>query len=124
MPDHAHLTPRLRLKRGPDIALGPGKAELLDAIADTHSISAAAKRLGMSYRRAWLLVDTMNQCFRAPLVHTATGGRQGGGARLSDLGHQVLALYRRYEQRMRACPELEALEQLTQPLPDDRTETQ
>ncbi|SDW03222.1 winged helix-turn-helix domain-containing protein [Marinobacter mobilis] len=115
MPDHPRLTPRLRLKLDQDIALGPGKAQLLEAIADSHSISAAAKHLGMSYRRAWLLVDTMNQCFRNPLVQTATGGRQGGGAELSELGHHVLGLYRRYEQRLLNCPELGELEQLIQP---------
>ncbi|SFL85327.1 winged helix-turn-helix domain-containing protein [Marinobacter zhejiangensis] len=115
MPDHPHLVPRLRLKLGQDIALGPGKAQLLDAIAQGHSISAAAKSLGMSYRRAWLLVDTMNRCFKAPLVTTATGGRHGGGAQLSELGRQVLDLYQQYQQTVQACAELRALEQLLAP---------
>ena len=75
------------------IAIGPGKADLLNAIRDTGSISAAGKRLGMSYRRAWLLVDTMNRCFKTPLVETATGGQAGGGARLTTNGEKVLERY-------------------------------
>lgn len=75
---------------GAEIAIGPGKAELLAAIAETGSISASAKRLGMSYRRAWLLVDTMNRCFREPLVASATGGTGGGGAHVTDFGRRVL----------------------------------
>lgn len=81
--------------------MGPGKAALLEAIAATGSISAAAKRLGMSYRRAWLLVDTMNRCFRTPLVDAATGGSGGGGAGLTTLGEEVLARYRTMERRAR-----------------------
>lgn len=106
------LTPRLRLKLADTVAMGPGKAQLLALIDDTHSISAAARQMGMSYRRAWLLVDTMNQSFRQPLVVTATGGRRGGGASLSDTGHQVLTLYRQYEARLRQSPELDQLQQL------------
>lgn len=113
------FTPRLRLKLGPAIALGPGKAQLLELIDETRSISAAAKRIGMSYRRAWLLVDTMNQCFASPLVSTATGGRRGGGASLSPLGRQVLELYRQAEQRLQDCPELSALNRLANPTPPD-----
>ncbi|MDX1756412.1 MAG: LysR family transcriptional regulator [Marinobacter sp.] len=113
------LSPRLRLKLGKEIAMGPGKAELLEQIDNTRSISAAAKRMGMSYRRAWLLVDTMNQCFAAPLVDTATGGRRGGGARLSPLGREVLALYRQAEQRLLDSPELTALSQLASSTPPD-----
>ena len=89
--------PRLRVLFGHAIAIGPGKAELLERIAETGSISAAAKRMGMSYRRAWLLVETMNQCFRAPLVEAAKGGKGGGGAHLSSLGHEVLSRYRQME---------------------------
>lgn len=63
------------------------------AIAETGSISAGARRLGMSYRRAWLLVDTMNRCFRAPVVETVSGGRGGGGARVTALGRDVLDRY-------------------------------
>jgi hypothetical protein len=71
---HARGATKLRVMFGTEIAIGPGKAELLAAIAETGSISASAKRLGMSYRRAWLLVDTMNRCFREPVVASATGG--------------------------------------------------
>jgi molybdate transport system regulatory protein len=85
---------RIRLLASDDIALGPGKVDLLAAIAATGSISAAAKAMGMSYRRAWLLVDTMNGCFRQPLVASATGGARGGGAQLTPLGEEVLTRYR------------------------------
>jgi molybdate transport system regulatory protein len=79
---------------GAEIAIGPGKADLLDAIAATGSISRSARRLAMSYRRAWLLVDTMNRCFRAPVVASATGGTGGGGATLTPFGRRVLAQFR------------------------------
>jgi molybdate transport system regulatory protein len=75
-------------------ALGPGKADLLERIDRTGSISAAAKSMGMSYRRAWLLVDQMNACFAAPLVAATAGGVGGGGAGLSPEGRGMLALYR------------------------------
>jgi molybdate transport system regulatory protein len=78
---------------GDDIALGTGKAELLAAISETGSIAAAGRKMGMSYRRAWLLVETMNQCFYEPLVISTKGGKHGGGAQLSALGEQVLALF-------------------------------
>lgn len=81
------------------IAIGPGKADLLEAIVETGSISAAAKRLGMSYRRAWVLVDVMNRCFRKRLVTAAKGGRQGGGAGLTASGKDVLRRYRSMEAR-------------------------
>lgn len=84
---------KFRIMRGEEIAIGPGKADLLAAIERSGSISAAAKELGMSYRRAWNLVDTMNRCFREPLVTTATGGEQGGGARITDFGRDVLARF-------------------------------
>ena len=88
---------RLRITVGDDIAIGPGKIDLLEAIAATGSISAAAKALGMSYRRAWLLVDTLNRCFRSPAVEAVTGGARGGGARVTALGTEVLDRYRRIE---------------------------
>lgn len=90
MKRHARGPTKLRVMFGPDIAMGPGKAELLRAIAATGSISASAKRLGMSYRRAWLLVDTMNRCFREPVVASAAGGTGGGGALVTDFGREVL----------------------------------
>ncbi|MGE0484908.1 MAG: winged helix-turn-helix domain-containing protein [Gammaproteobacteria bacterium] len=79
--------------------MGPGKADLLEAIAGTGSISAAAKSLGMSYRRAWVLVDTMNRCFRDPVVSAATGGSGGGGASLTAHGADVLRRFRAMEAR-------------------------
>ena len=88
---------RLRILFGPEIAVGPGKVALLEAIRETGSISAAARRLGMSYRRAWLLADTMNRCFRQPVVEAAPGGRGGGGARVTGLGEEVLRRYRTME---------------------------
>jgi molybdate transport system regulatory protein len=89
---------RLRITRGDDIAVGPGKVDLLEAIASTGSITAAARQLGMSYRRAWLLVDTMNRCFEEPVVAAEAGGKRGGGTRLTATGRRAIAHYRRTEQ--------------------------
>ena len=88
---------RLRITKGDDIAVGPGKVALLEAIAASGSITSAAKTLGMSYRRAWLLVDTMNRCFEAPVVEAEAGGKRGGGARLTQLGAEVVRRYRAIE---------------------------
>jgi len=74
--------------------LGPGKAELLQRIAATGSIAAAGREMDMSYKRAWSLVEEMNAAFSHPLVHSARGGPGGGGARLTETGDRVLALYR------------------------------
>jgi molybdate transport system regulatory protein len=107
----------LRLLRGTEVALGPGKAELLEAIRATGSISAAARAMHMSYRRAWLLVDVMNRCFSAPLVQGAAGGQKGGGAHLTVTGERVLALFREMEAAAAAAarPHLEALMAELQP---------
>lgn len=78
---------------GEAIAVGPGKAALLAAVQEAGSISAAARSLGMSYKRAWYLLDTMNRCFSSPVVETVKGGRDRGGAVLTTLGLQVLTLY-------------------------------
>jgi molybdate transport system regulatory protein len=91
------LQPRLRILLGAAIAIGPGKADLLDAIDRCGSISGAARELGMSYRRAWQLADVMNRAFRERLVEAGSGGRQGGGARLSPFGREVLSRYRAME---------------------------
>lgn len=96
----ARLKLKLQLYCGQEIAMGPGKADLLEAIERTRSISAAGRALGMSYRRTWLLVDTMNRCWERPLVETETGGAHGGGARVSELGHAVLAGYRALQHRL------------------------
>ena len=90
---------RLRIVKGEDIAVGPGKVDLLEAIGATGSISAAAKALGMSYRRAWLLVDTMNRCFTQPVVAAEAGGARGGGTRLTTTGAEVVRCYRSAESK-------------------------
>ena len=115
MPTHSPpLRLRQRIHYGNAIAMGPGKAQLLQQIAASGSISAAARQMGMSYRRAWLLVDTLNQCFRSPLIETAAGGSGGGGAQITALGHQVLTLYQQIEAKTTAAVanELEQLEGL------------
>ena len=96
---HQIAAAKIRILFGSEIAIGPGKAALLEAIRASGSISSAARDLGMSYKRAWNLVDTMNRCFREPLVDTATGGGGGGGAQLTDFGTQVLRHYRSMEKR-------------------------
>jgi molybdate transport system regulatory protein len=93
------VQPRFRILCGGDVALGPGKAELLEFIGQTGSINRAAKRMGMSYMRAWSLVQTMNRCFQQPLVLATHGGQGGGGAVLTKTGRRVLALYRQMEAR-------------------------
>ncbi len=104
-PRHRIAPAKLRIAFGPEIAMGPGKADLLEAIAETGSIAAAAKRFGMSYRRAWLLVDTMNRCFREPVVAAGTGGAGGGGAVVTAFGLDVVARYRALEAAAREALE-------------------
>ena len=91
--------PRLRILLGREIAIGPGKAELLRLIEEMGSISAAAREMGMSYRRAWTLVETMNGAFREPVVEAATGGRGGGGAQVTDFGREALNRYLAMEEK-------------------------
>ncbi|MBV7410926.1 winged helix-turn-helix domain-containing protein [Maritimibacter sp. DP1N21-5] len=88
---------RLRLYFAPGEMMGPGKAELLEHIRDTGSISAAGRAMGMSYKRAWSLVEVMNAMFRAPVVESSRGGPKGGGAHLTETGEAVLAHYRALE---------------------------
>ena len=88
---------RLRIHAGERIAIGPGKVALLEAIRDHGSLTAAAKALDMSYRRAWVLVDELNRSLRRPAVHTATGGRHGGGSALTPVGEEIVERYRRIE---------------------------
>jgi len=96
-------TIRIRLLLGEDgVKFGPGKADLLDGIAAQGSIAAAGRRMGMSYRRAWSLVDEMNSAFAQPLVTSSRGGVQGGGAALTADGQAVLAHYRALEAKVRA----------------------
>ncbi len=103
MADAGRIELRLRIRLGDAIAMGPGKADLLGAIDAHGSISAAARAIGMSYRRAWLLVEEMNGCFAAPLVET----RPGAGAQLSEDARTVLAAYRRAEAAAVAAAEQE-----------------
>jgi len=91
------VRPRIRVFRGGEIALGPGKVDLLEEIEKAGTLAEAARRLGMSYMRAWKLLRTMNACFREPLVDTARGGAEHGGATLTPTGRAVLSLYRRME---------------------------
>jgi molybdate transport system regulatory protein len=93
--------PRLRIVFAEAMRLGPGKIDLLDAIGRKGSISAAGRDLGMSYRRAWLLVDEVNRMFRRPVVVAVAGGAHGGGAQLTDFGRALIAAYRRIEDRTR-----------------------
>jgi molybdate transport system regulatory protein len=87
----------LRVDLGSGRALGPGKIRLLEAIAKTGSISQAGRTLGMSYRRAWLLVDDMNSCFREPVIEAQPGGAHGGGAVLTAFGQKLVERYRAIE---------------------------
>jgi len=88
---------RLRVTRGEAIAVGPGKVALLEAVERTGSITAAAKDLGMSYRRAWLLVDEVNHALREPAVESTKGGEGGGVSRLTPTGRRMVELYRGIE---------------------------
>ena len=92
--------------------LGPGKARLLQSIRDTGSISAAARGMGMSYKQAWLLLDSLNQSFGEPLVAASAGGRRGGGAALTGFGAEVLERYMRIVRAAEgaAADDLDALE--------------
>jgi molybdate transport system regulatory protein len=87
----------IRIDLGPDHRVGPGKVRLLEAVAEHGSISAAGRALGMSYRRAWTLIEALNAGFGRPVVETQAGGRAGGGARLSALGAALVADYRAIE---------------------------
>ncbi|HUJ72529.1 MAG TPA: LysR family transcriptional regulator [Verrucomicrobiae bacterium] len=91
------ILPRLRVVFGRNVALGPGKVELLEHIVRTGCLRKAAAAMEMSYMRAWMLVQTMNRCFKKPLVVTKRGGAKGGTAVVTDEGRAVLALYRRME---------------------------
>ena len=117
-PDFPHQGPivtelRLRLLFN-GIKLGPGKAELMERIRDTGSISAAGRQMQMSYKRAWMLVEEMNAAFRDPLVASTRGGPGGGGAHLTETGVQVLRHFRTLEAAAQtaAAPHIKALESL------------
>ncbi|CAN5413973.1 LysR family transcriptional regulator [soil metagenome] len=108
---------RLRIYRDDSIAIGPGKVDLLEAIAETGSISAAARQLGMSYRRAWILVDEMNRALASPAVMAAAGGTHGGGSALSDVGQALVKHYRAIEHtaRLASASDVAALNRLLAP---------
>lgn len=91
------ISSRYRVYRGEGVVLGPGKVELLGLIAETGSLSEAARRMDMSYNRAWLHVKVMNESFASPLVNSTRGGAGKGGASLTEAGQEVLELYRRLE---------------------------
>lgn len=93
------IRPRFRILYGSEIAIGPGKADLLKAIHKTGSISQAAKSLGMSYMRAWKLLQTMNRCFRKPLFSALRGGQRKGGTKLTPSGILVLKMYEQLENK-------------------------
>jgi molybdate transport system regulatory protein len=89
---------RIRIQFEGDHSLGPGKAQLLEAVAEHGSISAAARSMGMAYRHAWELIDDLNQCFQDPVITTAAGGRAGGGAALTAFGEDLVRRFRAMEQ--------------------------
>ena len=111
---------RLRVVFGGNAMLGPGKADLLELIGKTGSISAAGKAMGMSYKRAWTLVETLNGIFREPLVASSRGGASGGGARLTETGEKILEQYRQLEARVEesGAAEIQSIRQLLRDIPD------
>ena len=108
---------RLRIYRDDSIVIGPGKVALLEAIAETGSISAAARHIGMSYRRAWVLIDETNKGLKSPVVDTATGGAKGGGTALTPMGLDLIRRYRAIEEKAReaAATDIAALTRLLAP---------
>ncbi|GAB2203902.1 winged helix-turn-helix domain-containing protein [Roseibium sp. ROS1] len=112
---------RIRLVFGPDEMMGPGKAELLERIQRTGSIAAAGREMGMSYKRAWQLVETLNAMFRSPLVERSRGGAKGGGAQITETGLAVLEEYRAIELKARAAgdPHIEKLKTLLSDIPEE-----
>ena len=123
MENHAP-SPRLRIRIifGEDEMIGPGKAELLERVARTGSIAAAGREMGMSYKRAWELIGTLNAMFRAPLVQSTRGGPGGGGAVLTDTGRRVLDLYRRFEAEASGAgaEQLAALSAMLADIPEEK----
>lgn len=118
MENDPRLSLRLHFAQG--LTFGRGKADLLQAIDREGSISAAGRCMKMSYRRAWALVEEMNQHFRPPLVESNRGGVRGGGAQLTDAGRKVLAEYRALEDLLRDAPQLQALRQSLTDMSDQK----
>ncbi len=88
---------RFRVDIGPELAIGPGKIALLEQIGATGSLSEAARKLGMSYRRAWQLLDSLNAALDEPVTEAHKGGAHGGGSRLTAFGHEVIRIYRNFD---------------------------
>lgn len=109
----AILRPRIQVSA--EFSIGPGKIHLLRQVEACHSISAAARAIGMPYKRAWMLIDTLNQGFGRPVLNTAAGGRNGGGAALTPLGKALIERYDALEARINETTrtELAALLELT-----------
>lgn len=101
---------RPRLYLGGELSLGPGKIDLLRKVAETGSISAAARALGIPYKRAWLLIDSLNKGFPSPLLDTAIGGKAGGGARLTQRGEALVAAYDALEAKLNTAAREELAE--------------
>lgn len=113
MPMVGPLKLKAQLLCGDELAIGPGKADLLEAIQSEGSISAAGRRLGMSYRRTWLLVDAMNRCWSEPLVEATPGGGEHRGARVTPAGREVLAAFRALEAAVAEAANGDALKRMT-----------
>ena len=99
--------PKLRILLGAAVALGPGKVALLEAVDKSGSITGAARYMGMSYRRAWKLIEAMNNDFKVPLIATSSGGRGGGGALVTKAGFDALNRYRSMETKAEQAVENE-----------------
>lgn len=124
MPEHPRRTNtaprvRLRLDFGDNRRIGPGKIDLIEAVGRTGSIAAAGRSMGMSYRRAWLLVSAVNQMFDKPVVASHAGGREGGGAELTEFGRRLVEAYRRIEARTREYAARELEDAITKLVPGD-----
>jgi molybdate transport system regulatory protein len=117
MPDRPLVSLKLRLLQGDCFAMGPGKAALLEAIAETRSVAAAGRKLGLSYWKTRRLLEELNQCFRLPLVATTKGGDRGGGSRVTAAGQEALARFRAMEAVAGAAvaPQARAYQELLAP---------
>ena len=122
IPDPRAPNLRIRIAFGDGGMIGPGKAELLERISQTGSIAAAGREMGMSYKRAWELVGTLNAMSRAPVVESTRGGPGGGGAVLTDVGREVLELYRTFEREAAeaGAARLAALQSRLKDIPEER----
>jgi molybdate transport system regulatory protein len=97
MSEHPLASLKIRLRHGDTFAMGPGKADLLEAIQETASIAAAGRKLGLSYWKTRHLLEEMNQCFRQQVVVTSKGGEKGGGSQVTETGRMALAQFRAME---------------------------